>query len=330
MPDPSNQSWRFHEFGHISNLHLEDAPHPVRAPGEDLVKIEYAALNPADIFLVMGRYPGAGTPPFAVGRDGCGRIVEIGPDSPFAVGDYVVFIGATVGITRDGTLAEYVAMPQSHLAPLPDWWSPMDGAAGTKVFLTSWQAVSDAAHLQSGETVVVTGATGGVGLATLALAKAMGATTIALSRSPEKGQKLLALGADHVLETGDSDIVQKTKELGGADVVIEAFGGDFFAKSMAMCNDFGRICVIGALQGTSSEINPLDILFKRLQIHGIQVSMYTEAESSQAFRDLCAVLEPTKAKLAIDRVFPFREVQDAIAHMRRGVLGKIVIGPIPQ
>jgi NADPH2:quinone reductase len=326
-------AWRFHEFGHIRNLQMEEVEIPEPEQDEVLVKIEYAGLNPADAFLVMGRYPGAGDPPFSVGRDGCGRIADAHSTGKFKVGDRVVFTGATVGITRDGTLAEYVAIPEGELALLPHWWSPEDGAAGTKVFLTCWQALADSAKLKAGETVLITAATGGIGLAALALSKAMGAKTIAsglldLSGSSEKGAKLLKLGADNVCDANDPAITDKIDKLGGADIVLELVGGDSLPRSLAMLNPFGRVCIIGALGGTRSEINPLDILFKRAQIHGIQVSMYSEAESQRAFEALCQVLERDKKKLLIDKIFPFEQVQEGFEYVRHGPMGKVVVGPV--
>jgi NADPH2:quinone reductase len=324
------KAWRFHEFGPIKNLQLEVVDVPVPAKDEVLVKLEYAGLNPADTFLIMGRYSGAGQPPFAVGRDGCGVIVDTNATDRFKVGDRVVFLSATVGITRDGTLAEYVAMPENHLALLPSWWSPQEGAAGTKVFLTCWQALADAANLQPGETLMITGAAGGVGLAALAIGKAMGATTVALSRSADKRAKLLQLGADHAFDPSDPDLAEKVAELGGADVILEMVGGNSLAKSLSMANPFGRICVIGALGGIKCELNPLEILFKRLQIHGIQVSMYSEAESQSAFDALYQLLEPSKTKPLVDKIFPFAQTQEAFAYMRDTAMGKVVVGPIGE
>jgi len=326
-------AWRFHEFGHVKNLRMEKVGIPTPVQDEVLVKIDYAGLNPADAFLVMGRYPGAGEPPFSVGRDGCGRIVDANSTNKFKVGDRVVFTGATVGITRDGTLAEYVAIPEGHLALLPQWWSPEDGAAGTKVLLTCWQALSDTAKLRAGETLLITAATGGVGLASLALAKAMGARTIAtglldLPNDPGKSEELLKLGADHVFDTNDPDITEKVEKLGGADVVLELVGQDSFARSLTMLNMFGRMCVIGAIGGIRCEINPMEIIFKRIQINGIQVSTYSEAESQQAFDELCQVLEPSKAKLPIDRIFPFEQVLEGFEYLRHGPMGKVLVGPM--
>ena len=116
------KAWRFHEFGNISNLHMEEIEVPLPAGDEALLKVLYAGLNPADRFLVMGIYRGAGTPPFSVGRDGCGIVVKPGPGGRFKQGDRVVCLRSNVGITREGTLAENVAVPEAHLAHLPGWW----------------------------------------------------------------------------------------------------------------------------------------------------------------------------------------------------------------
>jgi len=97
-----------------------------------------------------------------------------------------------------------------------------------------------------------------------------------------------------------------------------------------MLNSFGRMCVIGALGGIRCEINPMEIIFKRLQIHGIQVSMQSEAESQQAFDALCQVLEPGKSKLPIDRIFPFEQVHEGFEYLRHGPMGKVLVGPVGE
>jgi NADPH2:quinone reductase len=327
---PVMKSWRFHEFGHIGNLMMEEVEIPAPADDEVLIKMEYAGINPADKFLIMGLYQGASEPPYAVGRDGCGTVVEVGRDSKYKAGDQVITPSAPVGINREGTLAEYVVLPDDQVYMLPGWWTPMDGAAGTKVFLTCWQALSDAARLQPGETVVVSGASGGIGLAGLALAKAMGARTIALTRGTAKSEKLLQLGADHVCDTNDPDIVRKIRALGGADVIIDVVGGDFLAKCIEMANPYGRIGVVGALGGIKCEIDPVQMIFKRLQINGMQVSLYEAAESQRAMAGLLKVLAPGKVKILIDKVFPFSQVQEAFEHMREGPMGKVIVGPIGE
>lgn len=322
------KSWQFGEFGDIKNLQLTEVERPEPGDDEALVKVLYAGLNPADKFLVMGRYPGAGEPPLSVGRDGCGEIVKPGSSGRFAKGDKVVLLRSNIGITRDGTLAEYVTVPEVNLAPLPDFWTPAQGAAGPLVLLTNWQALVIAAKTKADENIVITGASGGIGTSCLILSKAIGANVIALSRSEEKRRKLLEMGADHALDTNDEDLVSKIKDLGGADVVIENICGDFLEKSLEMANQQGRVCIIGALGGIKAQINPLKILFKRLQVHGIQVGDYTDAEVRHAWDGIVSVLKKTQASVPIDATYPFEEVQEAFAHMRHGTMGKVVIGPI--
>jgi len=319
------KSWQFDEFGDFANLTLRDVPIPEPKEGEALVKIHYAGLNPADKFLVMGRYPTSAKLPFSVGRDGCGEIVS--SSGRFKPGDMVVHLRSNVGIERDGTYAQYVAVPETVLAPLPDFWNAQQGAANPLVMLTNWQALVIAGQVKPNENVVITGASGGIGTSALLLAKAVGANTIALSRSPEKREQLLALGADYALDTNQNSLVRAIKDLGGADIVLENICGEFLQKSVDMCNTHGRICVIGALGGIASTINPLKILFKRLEIHGIHGDDYTTANLHQAWKGVVAALEKGKDSIPIDKVFAFDQLHEAYDHLRHGPMGKVIVGP---
>lgn len=321
------RSWRFHQFGSIANLKLDQIPLPDAAPNECLVRMEYAALNPGDRLLVMGRYPTAAQPPFSVGRDGCGTVVTPDAGGQFHVGERVVFLRSTVGIERDGTLADYATIPAAHLAPIPEGWSPQDGAAGPHVLLTAWQALHDVAKVDARQNVVVSGASGGIGTAALILSKAFGAKVVALSRSQEKRARLQEIGADCALDPGDGNLVATVRALGGADVVIDSVGGDFFPQALDMANPYGRICVIGALGGTRSCIDPTQLIFKRLQVHGILVAMYSDQGVREAW---VRVLDRLRhgPRVPIDSVFPFSDVPKAFERLRRGPMGKVVIGPI--
>lgn len=322
------KSWRFHEFGSIGNLRLEEIPVPVPGPEECLVQMEYAALNPGDRLLVMGRYPTAAKPPFSIGRDGCGRVATPDASGRFRIGQRVVFLRSTVGIERDGTLAEYTSIPAAHLAVIPAGWSPQDGAACPHVLLTAWQALHDIARLAAGERVVISGASGGIGTAALLLAKAVGAAAIGLSRSPEKRARLLELGADHALGADSGDLVDRVRALGGADVVMDTIGGEFLPQALEMANPYGRICVIGALGGTKSAIDPTQLIFKRLQVHGILVATYSDEGVQQAWTALLDTIGRARACVPIDSIFPFSEVPQAFERLRRGPMGKVVIGPM--
>ncbi|MBI5091690.1 MAG: zinc-binding dehydrogenase [Candidatus Hydrogenedentes bacterium] len=247
------KSWRFHEFGSLDNLRLEDIPVPEPQHNEALIRLEFAALNPADAYLIRGKYPRAGTPPFAVGRDGCG-VIERCPEGRFKPGDRVVILRSDIGVTREGTLAEYVCVPEDSLAPLPHGWSPEEGAAGPLVFLTAWQALVTKGDIASGKTVLVDGASGGVGTAAVMLAHAYGARVIALSRDAKKRRRLVELGAHAALDTADPGLEKQVKEaLGGgrADIVIENLAGPYLQKSINLAAEQGRIMIVGLLAGLS-------------------------------------------------------------------------------
>jgi len=325
------KSWRFHEFGKIENLKLEEIPVPVPADDEALIKLEYAALNPADKFLVMGQYPRPGKPPFAVGRDGCGTIEVAAKNGKFKKGDRVIILRSEIGVSREGTLAQYVTVPEESLAPLPEGWKPEEGAAGPLVQLTAWQALVDEGGCEPGKTVLVTGASGGVGTAAVLQAKALGAQVVALSRSEGKREKLRAMGADYVYDTNDPDLVRKVQEDlegGRCDIVVENLAGPFLQKSINLTGYKGRICVMGLLAGLKSDIIIGTFMFKRIHIIGIAVGDYTPAEAQSAWNKIVETLKKTKQRPLVDRIFPIEQVQEAFEHLSKGPMGKVVIGPM--
>lgn len=324
--------WRFHEYGPIENLKLEEQPTPEPAAGEALVKVQYAALNPADYYTVANKYPRIAKPPFAVGRDGSGTIVK-SASGKFKPGDAVVLLRSEVGVRRDGTLAEYVTVPEDVLAPLPVGWTPQEGAAGPLTMLTAWMALVDEGKLQAGNTVLVTGATGGVGTAAVILAKSLGARVVALSRSEEKGRKLKELGADVVVDSAAPDQVEQVKAaLGGgrADVVVENLSGKQLQKSLELTGFKGRVCVIGALAGLTSEIEVAKFFFKRIHIIGIAVGTYTADEAQIAWQKIVATLDGAGRRPLVDQAFAFTQVQEAFAHLKQGPMGKVLVGPINE
>lgn len=326
---PTMKSWRFHEFGPIENLKMEEIPIPEAGPGEALVKIEYAALNPADRFLVQRMYPRPGKPPFAVGRDGVGMIET--SSGKFKKGDRVLILRSEIGVSREGTLAQYVTVPEESLAPAPADWSGPEAAAAALVHLTAWQALVEEGLMSPGKTVLVTGASGGVGTAAVQQAKALGGKVVALSRSAEKRKKLEEIGADLTFDSDDPKLVENVgAALGGGrcDIVVENLSGPFLQKSINLAGFKSRICVVGLLAGLSSEIIIGTFIFKRLHIVGIAVGGFTPPESQSAWTGIVDALGKAKTKPLVDRVFPFDQVQEAFAHMAKGPMGKVVVGPM--
>ena len=133
------RAWRFHEFGDIANYTLEEVLRPEAADGEVLIKLRYASLNPADRLLIEGKYPGAGALPLTVGRDGAGTVETAEEGSRFKVGDEVIVLRSEIGITRQGTLAEYVAALQDAAEELTDNVSEADALVNAALHECAWR-----------------------------------------------------------------------------------------------------------------------------------------------------------------------------------------------
>lgn len=322
------RAWRFHEFGDIANYTLEEVPRPEAADGEVLIKLRYASLNPADRLLIEGKYPGAGALPLTVGRDGAGTVETAGEGSRFKAGDEAIVLRSEIGITRQGTLAEYVAAPEPVVAHVPSGWSMQEGAAAPLVYLTAWKALVVQGGLRKGESVLVTGASGGVGTAAIHLAKALGATVVALSRSQDNRAKLKEIGADAVLDDSAPDLSDRVRAaLGGKGpgLIIENLGGERLDQHIGMADLNGRIMVIGLLAGRMATLNMGQVLFKQVRIEGVHVGKLVPTQAQDAWRRIIDTLHAADARPLIDRVYPMDQVREAFAHLAGGHMGKVLV-----
>src|SRR5260221_1651063 len=181
------RAWLIDSFTGLDQLRLADVTDPSAHEAEAVLQIRYAALNPADRYLAEGQYPAKPPFPHILGRDGMGTIIQVKGNSPAVrIGDRRAILRGAVGIERPGTFAERVAVPVQNLVEIPAGWSEEEAAGATLVYLTAYQALTTWGPLPSGSVVLVTGATGGVGVASVQLAAAMGHTVLALSRSSAK------------------------------------------------------------------------------------------------------------------------------------------------
>ncbi|MCC6145483.1 MAG: zinc-binding alcohol dehydrogenase family protein [Candidatus Hydrogenedentes bacterium] len=320
-------AWRFHETGPIENLQPEEIPLPEPGPGEALVRIHYAALNPADRYLVQGQYPRAGKPPFTPGRDACGIIERPADGGRFAQGDAVVLLGGDTGICAPVAFAQYAAIPEEWLAPLPEGWTETEGAAAPLVALTAWQGLVDRGRLQPGETVLITGASGGVGSAAVILAKSRGARVFALSRSAEKRRELEALGADATFDSEAPDLEKQVKAAAGerpVNLVLENLGGPYLQRALTMAGYGARIMVIGLLAGLESKVQLGLLIHKCLQIQGMSVSSYTAEAAQGAWEEVVASLKKGGVRWPIDRVYGAGQPLEAFRRLEAGPLGKVL------
>src|SRR5438034_3578493 len=169
------KAWLLKDQKGLGSMKIGDAFEPHAVAGEAVVELFYAALNPADRYLAEGMYPGRLTLPHILGRDGVGKVIEVGPGIAGAKkGDAVMILRGETGVSRPGTLAEKVAVAVDNLVPIPPDWSIEEAACGTLVYLTAYQALTDWPDLPPKSRVLITGASGGVGVASIQLARAMG------------------------------------------------------------------------------------------------------------------------------------------------------------
>jgi NADPH2:quinone reductase len=233
-----------HEYGEPEVMRLEDVPTPEPGPGQVLVKIAAAGVNPVDTYLRSGNHAHAPKLPYTPGKDGAGVVENVGDGvATFKPGDLVYTSGAVTG-----TYAEYCLCEESHLGRLPGNVSFEEGAGIWTPYATAYRALFQKARATSGETVLIHGASGGVGVAAIQWAKNAGLTVIG-SASSEDGRKLVAdQGADSVVDHTDPEHLGKVLELTdgkGVDIIIEMLANvnlenDFHALAM-----FGRISIVG-------------------------------------------------------------------------------------
>jgi NADPH:quinone reductase len=241
--------------GDLEVLRVKALPDPDPGADELLVRIKASAVNPLDGIIRMGDFPIAKAPPLILGEEAAGVVERNG--GGFKAGEPVIVYGRGLGVFRDGTWAELVAAPVSSLRRLPDEVSFEEGAALTNVGVTAYGALRTA-ELKADETLVVLGASGGVGSAGVQIGKAMGARVIAVASTAGKAARLQAIGADHVVALSDGPLAEQAHKLTdgkGADVVLDTVGGDLTGQALSGLASFGRLVHLGYSAGTTLKID---------------------------------------------------------------------------
>lgn len=322
------RAWLLEKIGSIDNLHLADIPPPVAGTDEVLLDVIYAGLNPADRYLAEGQYPARPSLPHVLGRDAVGKVSATGPGVKlFKPGDLALIIRGPVGVEQQGTFAQQVAVPVSFLTGVPSGWNLQQVGGASLTYLTAYQALTQWGD-PSSSVVLVTGASGGVGVAAVQLAAALDCTVIALSRSKEKREKLLQLGARMAIDPMDTQ--WRRRVLDGldsrrVDLVVENIGGPLFSELLDVMGMWGKISVVGRLAGPVPQFNTASLFFRRLRIGGVAVGTYTADEAQNAFKAALLLLAKTGAKPVIDRVFEFNELPAAFERLAAGPMGKVLL-----
>lgn len=310
------------EYGQPLELRNIDIPSP--KPGEVQLKIHSVGMNFGDILLVKGTYQEKPPLPFTLGMEICGTVEALGQGvENLKPGQRVaVFAGL-------GGLAEYGCFDARTCVPIPDGMSNEHAAAFLIAYGTSHVALDYKARLQPGETLLVLGASGGVGLTAVELGKLMGAKVIACARGAEKLQIAKAAGADHLIDSEVDDIRETVKALGGADVVYDPIGGDQFKAALRACNPEARLIPLGFASGEVPQIPANIILVKNLSIIGFYWGGYTKFKPAvliDSFTQLFAWYGQGKLKPHVSHVVPLEKANEALELLSsRKSTGKVVV-----
>ena len=327
------RAWLMDSYEGVEKLRLDEVPDPQPGPGQVVLKLIYAALNPADAFLALAQYPAKPKLPHVLGRDGVGEVVAVAAGvEGVKPGDIVGILRGSAGVETWGTLAEKTVVDASQIIPVPRGWSREEFAGAPLVYLTAWQALTQwsdpAAPPKAGSVLLITGASGGVGSASVLLGESMGLTVVALSRSAEKGEQLKRLGADFVFDPSSKELrklVLSAIAPKKVDIAIDTVGGALFNEIIGMLGYAGRISVVGRSGGTVPEFNTATLFFRRNRIGGVTVADYSAEAARASWNEIVARLDALGKRPVVDRVFPFGEVKEAFARLNQGPMGKVLV-----
>ncbi|HMQ25130.1 MAG TPA: NADPH:quinone oxidoreductase family protein [Acidimicrobiales bacterium] len=305
---------------------VEERPSPELGPGQVRVAVAAAAVNFPDVLLVAGEYQVKVPPPFVPGSEFAGTVTEAAADvdAP-AVGDRVFGTGLV------GAFAEEVVVGATAVTPIPDGVAEADAAAFGVAHRTAWHTLRSVAEAREGDEVIVLGAGGGVGLATVQLAVHLGATVTAVASSPDKLAAAEAEGATRLIDHKAGDLRQALREAlpDGADVVVDPVGGDLAEPALRSLHYGGRFVIVGFASGTIPRV-PLNlVLLKGSQIRAFEFLSFLVNQPDAAARneaELLDLLASGRARPHIGARFPLDRAADALALVGGGgAVGKVVV-----
>jgi NADPH2:quinone reductase len=321
---------RVHEFGGPAVLTLEEIPDPKPGPGEVVVRVRAAGVNPVDAYMHTGSYARKPPLPYTPGQDGAGEIHSVGAGvSGFKIGDRVYIAGVGATVAGAGTYAELALCAPSQLHPLPARATFGQGAALGVPYYTAYRALFQRARAEPGETVLVHGATGGVGIAAVQLARARGLTTIGTGGT-ERGLAVVRdQGADLVVshrEAGYTDAIMKATGGRGVNLIVEMAAHINLDRDLGLLAKHGRVVVVG--NRGRVEIDARQVMGRDAAILGMTLFNATEPDRAEISAALAAGLENGTLSPVVGRELPLADAARAHgAVMEAGALGKIVLVP---
>jgi NADPH:quinone reductase len=314
-----------HSYGTPEDLVVEDVADPVAGPGQVLVRVRAAAVNFPDVLLIAGKYQVKIPVPFVPGSELAGEVLAAGAGAPFRPGQRVF------ASTPVGAFAEQAVLDARAVAQIPDGADFASAAAFGVTYRTAYHALRSIAEVRQGEWVVILGAAGGVGLAAVDLAFAMGARVLAAASSPEKLELCRQRGAEAALDYDREDLKSRIRELTGdaARVVLDPVGGPYSEPALRGLARGGEFITLGYAAGTIPAI-PLNlVLLKGITVRGMEIRSFVSDRPGDAARDIEELTQMFAAGTVrpyIGARFPLSETAEALRHMaERKVLGKVVI-----
>lgn len=314
-------------FGPAETLVLEEIASPEAKKNEVLIDVHAAGVNFPDTLIIEGKYQFKPPFPFSPGGEAAGVVTAVGEKvSHLKVGDRVM------ALTGWGSFAEEVAVPGYNVMPIPASMDFASAAAFGMTYGTSMHALKQRANLQPGETLLVLGASGGVGLAAVEIGKAMGAKVIAAASSAEKLEVAKAAGADELINYSESSLKDEVKRLTGgqgADVIYDPVGGDLFDAAIRSIAWNGRLLVVGFASGRIPELPVNLTLLKGAAVVGVFWGAFAQRQpqdNAANFQQLFAWHAEGKLKPLVSQTFPLAQAGEAINTLgQRKAVGKVVV-----
>lgn len=319
------------KFGEPESLRIEEIPTPAVGDNEVLIDVHTIGVNYPDLLVIGGQYQVLAPLPFSPGKDAAGIVAMVGKSvMSCKPGDRVL------AQVENGTYAEQLVAREANCFVLPDAMPFNEGAALGLVYQTAHFALIDRSQYRSGETVLVTGAGGGVGLAAVQIAKALGATVLAGVRNEPHARLARENGADHIIDLAVDNLQQELRRQvhavtngRGVDVVLDAIGGDVFDACLRAMAWRGRMVVIGFATGRVPVIKANYLLVKNITVAGLQWSDYRERDPAWVHRvqdELFALYNNGKIRPNVMREFSMDQFTEALAMVKNGkVHGKVVM-----
>jgi NADPH2:quinone reductase len=314
------------KIGDPNLLEIKEIETPKPSKNEVLVKVQAAGVNFPDALMVQGKYQIVMDPPFTPGNEVCGYVEETGDDVDLKIGTKVI------ALPPIGGFSEYVSVDKNLVIPVSEKVNAMAGASLPINYGTCYYALKRRANIQKDESLLVLGASGGIGTATIQLAKIMGVKTICAVGSDEKAEYVKSLGADEIIRYDQVELKETVKELTdgkGVDVVMDPVGGEVTEQALRATAWNGRLLVIGFTDGNIPKI-PLNLtLVKGVSIVGVWWGRWTTTspeETAEDFKELIEFIEKDELIIKPKNVHPIEETSLALENfLSRKNIGKTVI-----